>query len=112
MSLREPKSEKSGWPESIFIGFYVPALTPRLNSIETSPQLSESITFFAVCHIYTGVIQQRDLDRHLVFGGYHFPVGPRYIAAARATHKALLPTVPLLLRVDSLLQKRFYKAVA
>jgi hypothetical protein len=36
----------------IFIDFYVPALTPRLNSTETSLQLS------AVCRIYTGVISK------------------------------------------------------
>jgi hypothetical protein len=38
-----------------FIDFYVPALTPRLNSTEISLQLSENITLFAVCSIYTGV---------------------------------------------------------
>jgi hypothetical protein len=48
----------------IFIDFYVPALIPRLNSTETSLHLSENITLFAVCLIYTCVI--RDLDRHRV----------------------------------------------
>jgi hypothetical protein len=38
----------------IFIDFYVPALTPRLNSTETSLQLSENITVFTICRIYTG----------------------------------------------------------
>jgi hypothetical protein len=42
----------------IFIEFYVPPLTPRLNRTETSLQLSENITFFAVCRIYTGVIKK------------------------------------------------------
>jgi hypothetical protein len=37
----------------IFIDFYVPALTPSLNSTETSLQLSGNITLFTVCHIYT-----------------------------------------------------------
>jgi hypothetical protein len=42
----------------IFIDFYVPSLTPRLNSTETSLQLSENITLFVVCRIsdFTGVI--------------------------------------------------------
>jgi hypothetical protein len=40
------------------IDFYVPALTPRLNSTETSLQLSENIIIFAVCRIYTGVISK------------------------------------------------------
>jgi hypothetical protein len=31
----------------IFIDFHVPALTPRLNSTESSLQLSESVTLFA-----------------------------------------------------------------
>jgi hypothetical protein len=57
----------------IFIDFYVLAPTPRLNSTKTSLQLSENITLFAVCRIYsyTGVIINRDLDRHQVFGAYH-----------------------------------------
>jgi hypothetical protein len=42
----------------IFIDFYVPTLTPRLNSTETSLQLSENITLFAVCRMYTGVISK------------------------------------------------------
>jgi hypothetical protein len=45
----------------IFIDFHVPALTPRPNSTETSLQLSENKTLFAVCRIHTGVIStQRD----------------------------------------------------
>jgi hypothetical protein len=45
MCLRGPKSlrEVDG-PSLILIDFYVPALTPRLNSTETSLQLSENIT--------------------------------------------------------------------
>jgi hypothetical protein len=40
------------------IDFYFTALSPRLNSTETSLQLSETITLFAVCRIYTGVINK------------------------------------------------------
>jgi hypothetical protein len=43
-------------PRLIFIDFYVPALTPRLNSTENSLQLSENITL--ACRIYTGVIRK------------------------------------------------------
>jgi hypothetical protein len=42
----------------IFIVFYTPALTPRLNSTETSLQLSQNITLFAVYRIYTSVISK------------------------------------------------------
>jgi hypothetical protein len=57
MSLRGHKSvRKVDGLSPIFIDFYVPALTPRLNSIETSLHLSENITLFAVCRIYTYVI--------------------------------------------------------
>jgi hypothetical protein len=42
----------------IFIDFYVPALTPRLNNTETKLQLSENITQFAVCRIYADVISK------------------------------------------------------
>jgi hypothetical protein len=56
MHLRGPKSmRKVDGLNLIFIDFYVPALSPYLNSTETSLQLSENITLFAVCHIYTGV---------------------------------------------------------
>jgi hypothetical protein len=41
-----------------FFDFYVPVLTPRLNSIETLLQLSENIIFFAVCRMYTGVVSK------------------------------------------------------
>jgi hypothetical protein len=59
MSLRGPKSLRNvGGPSLIFIDFYVPALTPRLNSAETSLQFSETITLFAVCRIYSGVISK------------------------------------------------------
>jgi hypothetical protein len=54
MSLRGHKP----MPNLIFIDFYIPALTPRLNSNETSLQLSENITLFAVCRIFTGVISK------------------------------------------------------
>jgi hypothetical protein len=42
----------------IFIDSYVPALSPRLNSTETSLQLSKGITLIAVCRIYTDVISK------------------------------------------------------
>jgi hypothetical protein len=59
MSLGGPKSmRKVDGMSIIFIYFYVPALTPRLNSTETSLQLSENIALFAVCRIYTGVISK------------------------------------------------------
>jgi hypothetical protein len=56
-----------------FINFYVPELRPRLNSTETSLQLSENIPVCCQLHIYT-CHQQRDLDKHQVFGAYHFYV--------------------------------------
>jgi hypothetical protein len=44
-SLRGPKSMRNvDGLRLIFIDYYVPALTPRLNSTETSLQLSENIT--------------------------------------------------------------------
>jgi hypothetical protein len=43
----------------IFVDFYVPALTPRLNNTDTSLQLSENITFFVGFRIYTGVINKK-----------------------------------------------------
>jgi hypothetical protein len=50
MSLRGPKYiRKVDGLSLIFIDFYVPAVTPRLNSTEASLQLSENITLFAVC---------------------------------------------------------------
>jgi hypothetical protein len=56
MSLRRPKSmRKVVALRLIFIDFYVPALRTRLNCTETSLQLSENITLFVVCRIYTGV---------------------------------------------------------
>jgi hypothetical protein len=51
MSLRRKLDDLS----LISIDFYVPALTPPLNSTETSLQL-EKITLFMVCRPYTGVI--------------------------------------------------------
>jgi hypothetical protein len=56
MSLRRPKSVKKVDSVSlIFIDIYIQALTPRLNSTETSQQLSEC----------------RDLDRQQVSAAYH-----------------------------------------
>jgi hypothetical protein len=42
----------------IFIDFHVSALTPHLNSTETSLQLSEHNPFCGLWHIYTGVISK------------------------------------------------------
>jgi hypothetical protein len=59
ISLREPKSVRTvGGLSLIFIDFYVSAFTPCLHSIETSLQVSEDITLFAVSHLYTGVISK------------------------------------------------------
>jgi hypothetical protein len=53
MSIRGPKSmRKQDGLSLILVDFYVPALTPRLNNTDTSLQLSENITLFAVCRIY------------------------------------------------------------
>jgi hypothetical protein len=61
MSLGGPKSMRKGHGLSlIFIDFYVPALTPRLNITETSLQLSGNITLFAACRIYTGVVSKEN----------------------------------------------------
>jgi hypothetical protein len=58
MGLRGPKSmRKVDDPSIIFIDFYVPALT-HINSTETSLQLSEKVTLFAVCRIYAGIISK------------------------------------------------------
>jgi hypothetical protein len=59
MSLGGPKSmRKVDGLCLILTDFYVPALTPHLNSTETSQQLSGNIIFFAACRIYTGVISK------------------------------------------------------
>jgi hypothetical protein len=45
MRLREPKPMREvDGPSLILIDFYVPALTPRFSSTETSLQLSKNIT--------------------------------------------------------------------
>jgi hypothetical protein len=60
MSLRGPKTMRKVDDLSlIFFYFYVPALTPFPNSTDASLRLSENITLFAVCRIYTGVISKR-----------------------------------------------------
>jgi hypothetical protein len=59
MSLRRPMSmRKVDDPSLIVIDFYVPALTPCLSSTEILLQLSEKVTLFAVCRIYTGVVSK------------------------------------------------------
>jgi hypothetical protein len=75
MSLRGPKSmKKVDGLILIFIDFYVPALTQRLNRTGTTLQVSENITPFAVLsHIYR-CRQQKVIDRYQVFGGYHLYV--------------------------------------
>jgi hypothetical protein len=46
----------------IYNDFDAPALTPRLNSTETSLQLPEKIILFAVCRMYTSVISKNPRD--------------------------------------------------
>jgi hypothetical protein len=61
MSLMGPNSMRKVHVDclsSIFIDFYVPVLTPRLSRTDTSLQLPENITLFAVCRIYTGVVSK------------------------------------------------------
>jgi hypothetical protein len=59
MNLKRPKSiRKEDGLSLIFIDFYVTALKPHLNSTEISLKLSKNIILFAVCHIYTGVINK------------------------------------------------------
>jgi hypothetical protein len=60
MSLRGPKSMRNvdGFC-LVFIDFCIPALTPLLNITDTSLQLFENITPFAVCRIYAGVISKQ-----------------------------------------------------
>jgi hypothetical protein len=59
MSLGGPKlMRKVDGLSLVFTYFDVPALKPRLDSTETSLQLSEYIILFAVCRIYTGVISK------------------------------------------------------
>jgi hypothetical protein len=59
INLGRPKSvRKVDGLSLIFIDFYVPTLTPRLNNTETSLQITKNITIFAVCRIYTGVISK------------------------------------------------------
>jgi hypothetical protein len=59
MRLRGPRSiSKVDGLSLIFIDFYVPAITPRLNNTEASLKLSENVTLFAVCRICTGVISK------------------------------------------------------
>jgi hypothetical protein len=68
-SLRGPKSmRKVDGPILIFILFFVLALTPRVNSSETSLQLSENMIPFVVCRIYTGVISKGTLLDTRCFG--------------------------------------------
>jgi hypothetical protein len=58
MSLKGLKSmRKVDGPRPVFIN-YVPVLTSRLNSSETSLQLSENITPLVVSRIYTSVISK------------------------------------------------------
>jgi hypothetical protein len=71
MSLNGTKSaRKVDDLRLIFIDFYVPALTPRLNSTETSLQLSENTTHCGMSYTYW-CHQQIDLDRQQVFVAYH-----------------------------------------
>jgi hypothetical protein len=59
MSLMGPKyMRKVDGVSLIVIDFYVPVLTPRLNSTEPSLQLSENIILFAVCRMCAGIISK------------------------------------------------------
>jgi hypothetical protein len=60
MSLSGPKSIRK--VDGLSLDFYVPALTPRLSNTETSLQLSENITPFAV----TGSLQVKVMLRPTV----------------------------------------------
>jgi hypothetical protein len=72
--------------QSLFlIDFYIPALTPRLNSTETSLQHSVC----CLSHVYRWH-QQRDLDRHHVFGAYHLYIDCKMWGTGR------YPVAPLL----------------
>jgi hypothetical protein len=52
MSQKGPNSMRKVYIVSlIVINFYVPAITPRINNIKTSLQLSANITLFALCRI-------------------------------------------------------------
>jgi hypothetical protein len=54
----------------IFIDFYVPLLTPHLNSTENSLQLSDNITLFVACCIYTDVISKETYQTDTKCLGY------------------------------------------
>jgi hypothetical protein len=57
LRLRWSKSMRNAdGPSLILIDFNVPALTPRLNWIESALQLSENIILFSIRGIYTSVI--------------------------------------------------------
>jgi hypothetical protein len=73
MNLSRPKTmSKVDGLSLILINFYVPALTPHLNSSENLLQLSKNTILFAVCRIYMcRCHQQRDLGRPQVVGAYH-----------------------------------------
>jgi hypothetical protein len=59
---------KADGPSLIVIYFYVLELKPRLNSTETSLQLSDNIHLFAVCRIHTGVISKRPTQTQGAWG--------------------------------------------
>jgi hypothetical protein len=66
LRLSKPMRGVDG-PSFIFIVFNVPALTPCLNCIEATLQLSDKLTPFSSRGIYINVIE-KDTDRHLVLG--------------------------------------------
>jgi hypothetical protein len=81
MSPRGPKSmRKANGLSLIVIAFIFQrshhvsvALRPRCSFLRTYP-------LFAVCHIIYRYHQERDLDRHQVFGAYHvYTVVPQVI---------------------------------
>jgi hypothetical protein len=75
MSIRGPKSmRKVDGLSRIFIDFYVPVLTPRLNSSERSLQVSENIAFFARTSQKTLFPTILPLLRHVLFTGRRLPI--------------------------------------
>jgi hypothetical protein len=53
----------------VFIDFYVPALTPRLDCIKTALQLSENVALLGLCRIQTGVISKEGKINTRCLGG-------------------------------------------
>jgi hypothetical protein len=74
MSLNRSNCERIDGLSFNVLDFYVPLLTPHLSCTETSLQLSENISFFASCRIYTGVNHKETYIIQQVFGRYHLHI--------------------------------------